>query len=52
MTIVKLYLLKSNFEQTYIYTNENYIKLNENNEILYYDQMKLLTCNFITNIKI
>ena len=38
--------------QTYIYTNENYIKLNQNYEILYDDQMKLSTCNFITNIKI
>ena len=41
MTIVKLYLFKSNYKQMYIHTNENYIKFNENPENLYYDIMKI-----------
>ena len=41
MTIVKLHVLKSDYKQMYIYTNENYIKFNENPENLYYDIMKI-----------
>ena len=41
MTIVKLYLFKSNYKQMYIHANENYIKFNENPENLYYDIMKI-----------
>ena len=46
MTIVKLHVLKSDYKQMYIYTNENYIKFNENSQNLYYDNMKLLTYKF------
>ena len=52
MTIVKLYLSISNYEQMYIYNNDNYIKFNENSQNIYHDNMKLLTYKFYLKHKI
>ena len=51
MTRVKLYLLKSHCENIYIYTNENYIELNENSQNLYNDNMKLIRYKFCLKYK-
>ena len=52
MTIVKLYLLKSKYEQIYIYNNDNYTNFNENSQNIYYDTMKLTTYKFYLKHKI
>ena len=52
MTMVKLYLLKSKYEQMYIYNNDNYINFNENSQNIYYDTMKLETYKFYLKHKI
>lgn len=52
MVIVKLYLLKSKYEQMYIYNNDNYINFTENSQNIYYDTMKLETYKFYLKHKI
>ena len=52
MTIVKLYLLKSKYEQMHIYNNDNYITFNENSRNVYYNIMKLATYKFYLKHKI
>ena len=52
MTIVKLYLLKSEYNQMYIYNNDNYNSFNENSRNIYYDTMKLSTYKFYLKNKI
>ena len=52
MTTVKLYLLKSKYEQMHIYNNDNYITFNENSRNVYYNIMKLATYKFYSKHKI
>ena len=52
MTIVKLFLLKSNCEEMHIYNNDNYINFNENSRNVYYNTMKLATYKFYLKNKI